>query len=180
MTSQKLSSPGLSSGRRRALRAVRSKLLQRLFADEYAQFDLMDPEMRVLLQWESEDPMAVAFVDRLYAEILFHKSEIDRTIELLAKGWSLDRLTRIDRNILRIGLCEILFIPDMPFRVSIHEALELAHQFSEPEAVSFINGILHEAGVRFAKDKGPFDPPPSSRHLSRAAEEINIPGEGSR
>lgn len=163
MTGGERPAPSLSPGRRRALRAARSKVLQRLFADEYGSFSQDDPVLRKLLRWEGEDPTANAFGDRLYAEILFRKGEIDSRIEELARGWSLGRLTRIDRNILRLGLCEILFDPGMPFRVSVDEALDLAHQFSEPEAVAFINGILHEAAVRYAPEKGPFSPVSSQR-----------------
>lgn len=173
------SSTTLPSGRRRALRAARGKILQRLFADEYEAVEGLDPGLSILLHWDGEDPAANTFRDRLYAEIGLRKEELDRTIASLAKGWSLERLTRIDRNILRIGLCEILFFPEIPFRVSVNEALELAHQFSEPEGVSFINGILHEAGVRFAPGKGPFDPPhqPLKRTSVRIAEGKNSPGE---
>ncbi|MCL5286334.1 MAG: transcription antitermination factor NusB [Nitrospirae bacterium] len=162
MTSRESPAASLSPGRRRALRAARAKVLQRLFADEYETFSQEDPVLRALIRWEGEDAMANAFADRLYAEILFRREEIDRRIEELARGWSLGRLTRIDRNILRVGLCEILFDPGIPFRVSVDEALDLAHQFSEPEAVAFINGILHEAAVRYAPDKGPFAPAPSA------------------
>ena len=163
----------LPSSRRRALSAARGKVLQRLFAEEYESRPSPDPLVKDLIGWEGEDPMANAYADRLYAEILFRKPEIDAVIEELARGWSLPRLTRVDRNILRIGLCEILFDPAMPFRVSVHEALDLAHRFSDPEAVSFLNGILHEAGVRHAPEKGPYDPAPprsgASAKRSRSA-----------
>ncbi|MGC8529221.1 MAG: transcription antitermination factor NusB [Leptospirillia bacterium] len=150
----------LPASRRRALSAARGKVLQRLFAEEYESHTLPDPLVKDLIGWEGEDPMANAYADRLYAEVLFRKPDIDAVIEELAQGWSLSRLTRIDRNILRIGLCEILFDPGIPFRVSVHEALDLAHRFSDPEAVSFLNGILHEAGVRHVPEKGPYDPAP--------------------
>ncbi len=161
-SSPRASSPRPSS-RRRALSAARGKVLQRLFAEEYESRSSADPLVKELIGWEGEDPLANAYADRLYAEILFRKPEIDAVIEELARGWSLTRMTRVDRNILRIGLCEILFDPEMPFRVSVHEALDMAHRFSDPEAVSFLNGILHEAGVRHAPEKGPYDPAPSRK-----------------
>ncbi len=169
MNSKDRPASSLAPGRRRALHGARTKVLQRLFADEYDTFSQADPVLRSLLHWEGEDALANAFADRLYAEILFRKPEIDALIEDLAKGWSLARLTRIDRNILRLGLCEILYDPEVPFRVSVHEALELAHEFSEPEAVAFINGILHEAAVRHAPGKGPYDPSPMAASTSRQA-----------
>ena len=162
----------LSAPRRRALSATRGKVLQRLFAEEFESRSTTDPLVKDLVGWEGDDPMAKAYADRLYAEILFRKPEIDAVIEELAQGWSLSRMTRVDRNILRIGICEILFDPGMPFRVSVHEALDLVHRFSDPEAVSFVNGILHEAGVRHAPEKGPYDPAPPRKKgaaSSRAA-----------
>ncbi len=152
----------LSSSRKRALSSARGKVLQRLFADEYDARSTDDPLTKDLIGWEGEDAMANAYADRLYAEIRFRQAEIDAVIVELARGWSLERLTRVDRNILRIGLCEILFDPEVPFRVSVFEALDLAHRYSDPEVVSFINGILHEAGVRHAPGKGPYDPAPAS------------------
>jgi len=171
VTSRDRSASSLTPGRRRALHAARSKVLQRLFADEYDSFSQTDPVLRALIHWEGEDPMANAFADRLYGEILLRKPEIDALISEIAKGWSLARLTRIDRNILRLGLCEILYDPDVPFRVSVHEALDLAHEFSEPEAVGFINGILHEAAVRHAPGKGPYDPAPLASAATRRSVE---------
>lgn len=90
---------------------------------------------------------------RIWTGVTENRTEIDGIIQSLSLQWSLERMGRIDRNILRIGTYEILHEPDIPFRVSVDESLELAHQFSEPEAISFINGILHQVGIRLNPEK---------------------------
>lgn len=93
------------------------------------------------------------FRDRLGGAIREHREEIDTVISRFSVDWTLDRMSRVDRNILRMGICEILFEPEVPFRVTVDESLELAHQFSEPEAVRFINGILHRVGTELNPEK---------------------------
>ena len=69
-------------------------------------------------------------------------SEIDGVIKELASGWDIERLFKIDKDILRIAITEFLFIKDAPVKVVIDEALELAKKYSTDESPSFINGIL--------------------------------------
>ncbi len=68
--------------------------------------------------------------------------EIDGVIKELASGWDIERLFKIDKDILRIAIAELLFIKDAPVKVVIDEALELAKKYSTDESPSFINGIL--------------------------------------
>ncbi len=68
--------------------------------------------------------------------------DIDKIISELAFGWDIDRLFKIDKNILRISIAEIIFIKDAPHKVVIDEALELAKKYSTDDSPSFINGIL--------------------------------------
>lgn len=68
--------------------------------------------------------------------------EIDRLIESHAIGWKLNRISKVDLSILRVGIYEILFRKDIPYNVSVNEAVEMAKKYSTTEAGSFINGIL--------------------------------------
>lgn len=70
------------------------------------------------------------------------KDDIDGVIKELASGWDIDRLFKIDKDILRISITELLFIKDAPVKVIIDEALELAKKYSTDDSPSFINGIL--------------------------------------
>lgn len=73
-----------------------------------------------------------------------HSKEVDKEISGHSQGWSLERLVRIDRDILRIAITELLYFDDTPISVSIDEAVELAKKYSTEESSSFINGILRE------------------------------------
>ena len=78
---------------------------------------------------------------KLYAE---NKKNIDEQINKLSIGWSINRLVKIDRDILRISITELLYIQDVPLSVAIDEAVELAKEYSTDESSSFINGILRQ------------------------------------
>ena len=121
---------------------ARIEVLQSLFAGEYLPSG--PPPFSLTSALPSK---ARLFRDRLGEAIREHRKEIDNTLSRYSVDWTLDRMGRVDRNILRMGICEILYEPDVPFRVTVDESLELAHQFSEPEAVRFINGILHRVGT---------------------------------
>lgn len=67
---------------------------------------------------------------------------LDSIIEKYAMGWKINRLSKIDLSVLRIGIYEILFREDIPFSVSVNEAVELAKKYSNEEAGAFVNGLL--------------------------------------
>ena len=67
---------------------------------------------------------------------------IDEQIQKFAKGWNIERLVKMDKDILRIAIIELLYIKDAPMKVIVDEALELAKKYSTDESSSFINGIL--------------------------------------
>ena len=82
-----------------------------------------------------------------YVELIFRtykdkKQEIDNIIKQYAIGWDIERLFKIDKDILRIAIIELVYIKDAPVKVVIDEALELAKKYSTDESPSFINGIL--------------------------------------
>lgn len=67
---------------------------------------------------------------------------LDSIIEKYAMGWKISRLSKIDLSVLRIGIYEILFREDIPFSVSVNEAVELAKKYSNEDAGAFVNGLL--------------------------------------
>lgn len=71
-----------------------------------------------------------------------HQPQIDEAIKQVAENWRLDRMAAIDRNILRLGAFEILHREDVPAKVAINEALELAKRYSTAQSSRFVNGIL--------------------------------------
>jgi len=82
------------------------------------------------------------FADGLFGAASDRAAEIDSMIERHAEHWRVDRMAAVDRNILRLGVAELLRYAETPRPVVINEALEIARRFSAPESVQFINGVL--------------------------------------
>ena len=79
-----------------------------------------------------------------------HLAEIDDIIQQVAQNWDLSRMATVDRNVLRLGSFELLHRDDIPPKVSINEAIELAKQYSTAESGTFVNGILDRIKNSFA------------------------------
>ena len=88
------------------------------------------------------DPDVRAFVEELVRGTREKQATIDDLITQFTEHWSLERMAVVDRNILRQGVFELLWAPDVPPRVAINEALEVAKKFSTRESSRFINGVL--------------------------------------
>jgi N utilization substance protein B len=86
------------------------------------------------------------YIDRLIEALDEQLPECDSRIEACMPNWRLDRLSAIDRNILRIGTVEILTIDDVPPRVAIHEAIRLAEHYGSDDSPGFVNGVLDAVG----------------------------------
>jgi len=82
------------------------------------------------------------FFTKLTEGICAHLPEIDNEISRYAKNWKLERLLNIDRNILRIAIFELLYCDDIPGKVTLNEAIDLAKAFGSKDSPRFINGIL--------------------------------------
>jgi N utilization substance protein B len=131
----------MSAGTRRTGRAY---ALQLLYARDG------DPSTDVsgaAVSWASEfelqiDPAAQAFARGLVAAAVARATEIDDLIAASSKNWRIDRMSRVDRNILRLGACELVAFRDVPVKVVINEAVELAKRFGTAESSAFVNGVL--------------------------------------
>jgi transcription antitermination protein NusB len=88
------------------------------------------------------DRKMAEFTEGLIAGVKKHRLEIDKLISDVAENWRLDRMAAIDRNILRLGAYEMLHRPEVPAKVAINEALELAKRYSTAQSSRFVNGIL--------------------------------------
>mgnify|MGYP005831793901 CR=1 FL=1 len=84
------------------------------------------------------------FASRLVHGVRQKLREIDALLLRFAENWRVERMTLVDRNILRLAVYELLFCPDIPHKVSINEAIELAKRFSTQESGPFINGVLDQ------------------------------------
>jgi transcription antitermination protein NusB len=96
---------------------------------------------------ELSEQLRIAPRNRLYAEVLIrlvgrHRAGLDQILQRNLTNWSLNRLSVIDRNILRLGVAEMLYVDDVPPRVTIREMIRLAERYATPESPRFINGVL--------------------------------------
>ena len=82
------------------------------------------------------------FTQTLIKNIFIHKKEVDGLLKKISANWVPDRMAMIDKNILRLGICELLFDSTTPPKVAINEAVEIAKKFGTEESPDFINGIL--------------------------------------
>ncbi len=89
-----------------------------------------------------EDQAVKEFSEALVKGVLDNIKLIDEKISLHATNWQLTRMAVVDRNILRMGSFELLFLNEVPPKVAINEAVELAKRYSGQEAGKFVNGIL--------------------------------------
>ncbi len=84
----------------------------------------------------------IPFFSRLTAGVIEYKDEIDQCIHRVSTNWKISRMSRVDRNAMRIAVFEILYCDDIPFKVSIDEAVDLGKKYGTKDSGAFINGIL--------------------------------------
>jgi len=82
------------------------------------------------------------FATRLVRGAAENREKIDTAITRTSKNWSFNRITPVDRSILREAVFEILFCPDIPYKVTLNEAIELGKKFGSEKSGAFINGVL--------------------------------------
>jgi N utilization substance protein B len=97
---------------------------------------------------------AKPFTRALVEGVEEHRRELDEEIAGLSKGWELDRIAALERNILRVGLYELRHRDDVPAEVAIDEAVGLARRYCGAEAPGFVNGILGSAARAKPRPEG--------------------------
>ncbi len=118
------------------------------FYDDFAAESLMRDgfiKIREDLNKKKDVSQIFDFFFNIVRGTLSNLEKIDDVIKSVAKNWAIERMSRIDRNILRLSVYEIMFIPETPRNVVINEAIEIAKKFGNDESPAFINGILDAA-----------------------------------
>jgi N utilization substance protein B len=125
-------------------RSGRAYALQLLYArDGDAGTDVSGAALSWASEFELEvEPPAQTFATGLVEAAVTRSAEIDDLIATSSKNWRIERMSRVDRNILRLGACELLNFRDVPVKVVINEAVELAKRFGTAESSAFVNGVL--------------------------------------
>ena len=104
----------------------------------------------VLHGWRAAGQEVAPFADSVVAGVTQRQPDIDLLLETHAQGWSVARMTALDRTILRVGVYELLWCDDVPTSVAISEAVEAAAELSAEDAKRFVNGVLG----RIAREEG--------------------------
>lgn len=127
-------------------RKSREIALQFLFGHDFQQHPndakSLDSELQRFCECFEAGEKALPYARELIQGICERFAEIDQLVSERSHHWRLERMSLVDRNILRIAIYEIKYDADVPARVAINEALEIAKQYSIPDSVPFINGIL--------------------------------------
>lgn len=105
--------------------------------------------------WEENPapPEVHEYTDRLVQGTLGHLAEIDAVLTKYAEHWELHRMAAVDRNILRYAVYELLYLEDIPAKVAINEAVNIAKKFSQEESGKFVNGVLDKINHSEARRK---------------------------
>ncbi len=138
-------------------RLARETALQVLFQRDLTQEPLDIAKTVQLWAGEFVVPEAsMAFAKELVDGTITHQDEIDKKLASFAQDWTISRMANVDRNVMRLATFEILFRPDIPGRVTLNEAIELAKRFGGEESAKFVNGILDRVvdSVSKAERKG--------------------------
>lgn len=107
------------------------------------------------LFWQSHDTEEdiKKFADQLVEGVSGHLDEIDDVLSVFSTNWKISRMASIDKNILRIAIYELMHCPDIPVKVTINEAVEIAKCFGTTESGAFVNGILDNVAKKYAAQK---------------------------
>lgn len=91
---------------------------------------------------EAGDGEARAFAEQLVRGCTEQLEAIDAKIREVSRHWRIERMARVDRNVMRLAVHELMALPDVPRRVTLNEAVELAKRFGDENSASFVNGVL--------------------------------------
>lgn len=123
-------------------REARELALKVLYACEMCRDNKPDQLIAYLTEQESYPPGIVSYGRELVNKTLEHIEEVDQLLATHAANWRLDRMAAIDRNILRMAVAELLFFRDVPYKVVIDEAVEIAKTYGTDESGKFVNGVI--------------------------------------
>ncbi len=135
-------------GKRRKSRELALQVLYQLDVTK------QDPS-KVLAQFQqqfSPNEEKDEFLEGLVLGVLDHSQEIDRLIERFSENWRLERMSIIDRNILRMATFELIYCEDIPPKVTLNEAIDLGKEYGSEDSGSFINGILDRIDKEVVKN----------------------------
>lgn len=134
---------GVASGGRMSRREIREHLFRMLFRKDFH----MEVELNEQIDFyfeTIEEPTEdeIKYLKNRFAKILEKIHEIDELLESASSGWKISRMSKVDLTIMRLAVYEIRYDDDIPTKVAINEAVEIAKMFGGDSSGSFVNGVL--------------------------------------
>ena len=126
----------------RERRLARETALQAIYAQELSGDSIKTVEANIIDNSEDLPEELKPFTREIFESTTRHKKELDQYIKAKSENWDFDRIAVLDRLIIRMAICEFLYFDDIPPKVSISEAIEIAKKFSTDDSSAFVNGIL--------------------------------------
>ena len=136
-------------GTRRKSREIAIQVLYQLEINESE----IEDALQVFCDMFRPEKEFMDFATHLLKGVFQHQKEIDHIIRKTSDHWSLSRMALVDRSIIREAIFELLYCPDIPAKVTIDEAVEIAKKFSTHKSSAFINGILDKVAHQFSNTK---------------------------
>jgi len=121
-------------------RVIRIKVLQVLYAHVISK-DPID-KVKADLLGETKEEGRIEFASELIDKVLKNSTKLDKMIKGKIENWEFERIALVDKIIIKMGLSEILYFPEIPPKVSINEAIEIAKEYCTKSSGKFVNGIL--------------------------------------
>ncbi len=119
--------------------------LKFLYGADFARSRSQDDLERFWGHFHPEGPGVPAYLRELAGGVASHQEELDALIARYSEHWRLERMTVVDRNLLRLAAYELLYQPKIPPKVVINEAVELAKRYGSEDSGAFVNGILDQS-----------------------------------
>ena len=118
---------------------ARKRALDVLYASELRRESAVDALDRAISEGDSPGN---PYTDDLVRGVVAHQPRIDEVLASYSEGWTLERMPAVDRNVLRLGIYELLYVDDVPDAVAVSEAMALVRDLSTDESPQFVNGVL--------------------------------------
>lgn len=132
-------------------RVARELALKFLYQSEFNPDDL-ETQLQQFCDRSGTQIEIIEFMRVLVEKVFFQAEEINTLLKKFSDHWTLERMSMVDRSILRLGICELVFEASTPPKVVINEAVEIAKKFSTEDSPDFINGILDKVYKETLKD----------------------------
>jgi transcription antitermination protein NusB len=136
-----------------ARRKGRELALQVLYQLEMSG-DASEQALRSFAESFEHSPQARAFGEDLVRGVLARREQIDTCIAAASEHWRLERLSRVDANIIRVAVYEMTTPPALPIEIAINEAIEVARRFGTAESAAFVNGVLDHVAKSLGLARG--------------------------